>query len=151
MADIVKLTPELKKELSNFNWRVNGEIKYVRDIDNFNAADFWADAKEGQGDCDNYMVSKLIDALNGVFAAMASMGNLPRSCMRMTTCYTETGGYHAVLTLITDDGDYILDNRYSTMRRASDLAAFGYLFERREKDQTKHENMGEWERITYEG
>ena len=149
MADTIKLTDELKASLTDFNWEVNGQIRYVRDIEHFNASDFWSDAKDGQGDCDNYMVSKLIYALDGTFQAMAALNTtMPRSCLRMTTCYCEKNrGYHAVLTLITDDGDYILDNRFSTCRKASDLVAYGYRFDRREKDQTRF--PGEWEQITY--
>ena len=37
---------------------------------------------------------------------------LDESWLRLTLCWTETEGYHMVLSVCTRDGDYILDNRY---------------------------------------
>jgi predicted transglutaminase-like cysteine proteinase len=40
---------------------------------------------------------------------------------KFATCWTETGGYHAVLIVATDYGDFVLDNRYNDVKHFDDL------------------------------
>ena len=145
MADPIKLTLELKRDLNDFNWELNGMISYQKDVEQYSTSDWWA-YTEDKGDCEDYMLTK---ALWLLMKFGEKDWGFDRANIRMTTCWVENGlGYHAVLTLITDKGDLVLDNRRTLATLAKDLVRDGYKFDKREKDQTT--NPGEWESITYE-
>ena len=56
---------------------------------------------------------------------------LPRRAMRMTVVLDQQGAGHAVLTLRTSEGDFILDNLQTQILRWDRT---GYLFVKRESD-----------------
>lgn len=56
---------------------------------------------------------------------------IPAESLRITVVLDETGSGHAVLTLITAAGDYILDNRRNDIRS---WAATGYTFLKRQSE-----------------
>ena len=57
------------------------------------------------------------------------MRGLPRRAMRMTVVIDELGEGHAVLMVRTDQGDYILDNKTSSILPWDET---GYVFIKRE-------------------
>ena len=64
--------------------------------------DQWDLPSDGAGDCEDYQLLKrklLVEA------------GLPRRAMRMTVVIDDIGEGHAVLTILTDAGDFILDNK----------------------------------------
>jgi len=102
------------------NARLNRTITAAPDPTHWGVDDRWDMAEDGRGDCEDYALAKR--------AALSAAG-LPRRAMRMTVVRDERGEGHAVLTLITDRGDLILDNRTSQIlpwRRT------GYAFVKRE-------------------
>jgi predicted transglutaminase-like cysteine proteinase len=88
------------------NGRVNTRIKPVTDLDHWGSADRWDLAEDGSGDCEDFQLLK---------RKLLAEAGLPRRAMRMTVVIDEKGEGHAVLTLITDRGDFILDNKTNTV------------------------------------
>jgi len=99
-------------QINDVNKKVNKEVTFTADIDLFGKSDFW-DIVENAGDCDDYAVTKR--------SMLRDMFPDNHDAFRLATCWIEsrkgpgTGGYHAVLIVVTDDGDYLLDNRYATI------------------------------------
>ncbi|MCC2110827.1 MAG: transglutaminase-like cysteine peptidase [Hyphomicrobiales bacterium] len=100
---IVKLSRALWNEVVAVNAFVNGAIEPVTDEELYNTAEKWTFPKGGRGDCEDYVLLKrrlLMDR------------GWPASALLITVVRDENGG-HAVLTVRTDQGDFILDNQES--------------------------------------
>ncbi|GLS43640.1 transglutaminase-like cysteine peptidase [Methylobacterium brachythecii] len=116
----ITLTPAIWQTINTVNRRVNKAIHAVTDQDHWNVADRWDLAEDGQGDCEDFQLRK---------RAMLVEAGLPRRAMRMTVVIDEKGEGHAVLTLITDRGDLVLDNKTSAVLPWRQT---GYTFIKRE-------------------
>ncbi len=93
------LTEDLLSDARRVNLAVN-TLFYMRE-----KKDYWQIAKEF-GDCEDLMLAKR--------AKLQEFG-YSFGALRPIICKTEKDEWHAVLCLVTDLGDYILDNRYSMM------------------------------------
>jgi len=102
----IALTPATWSLITTVNGRVNTRIKPVTDLDHWGSADRWDLAEDGSGDCEDFQLLK---------RKLLAEAGLPRRAMRMTVVIDEKGEGHAVLTLITDRGDFILDNKTNTV------------------------------------
>ncbi|MDN3591372.1 transglutaminase-like cysteine peptidase [Methylobacterium adhaesivum] len=102
----IALTPATWNLITTVNGRVNTRIKPVTDLDHWGSADRWDLAEDGSGDCEDFQLLK---------RKLLAEAGLPRRAMRMTVVIDEKGEGHAVLTLITDRGDFILDNKTNTV------------------------------------
>lgn len=94
-----EMTPERWKELQHVNVEVN-RFKYVTDIDRYGKEDFWTTIDSGGGDCEDYALEKR----KRLMALGWSVDDL-----RLAVC-TVAGEGHAVLTVDSDLGTYVLDN-----------------------------------------
>ncbi|MBX9933895.1 MAG: transglutaminase-like cysteine peptidase [Methylobacterium sp.] len=101
-SSLVALTPALWSVVVSVNKRVNKSVRAMTDMDHWSVPDRWDLAEDGAGDCEDYQLLK---------RKMLVAAGLPRRAMRMTVVIDEKGEGHAVLTLMTDRGDYILDNK----------------------------------------
>lgn len=101
----VSLTADLWVQLSDVQRDVNASTTYRSDPDLYGRPEFWAVA-DGAGDCEDYALAKL--------RRLVELG-WPRQDLRLATCWCEDGGYHAVLTVDTDRGVYVLDNRQDSV------------------------------------
>ncbi len=100
-AQDVNLTPETLKIIRQVNTWVNGNIKPMSDWDHWGLEDQWDYPTDGFGDCEDYQLLKrrlLIDE------------GLPRQALLMTVVKDDNGEGHALLTVKTNKGEYILDN-----------------------------------------
>ncbi len=100
-AEDVNLTPETMKIIRQVNTWVNTNIKPMSDWDHWGVEDQWDYPTDGFGDCEDYQLLKrrlLMDE------------GLPRQALLMTIVKDETGEGHALLTVKTSKGEYILDN-----------------------------------------
>lgn len=100
-AQIV-LTQKIWRLIMITNYAVNRNIRAISDNDHWGVLDRWDFAEDGKGDCEDIQIVKR--------RALAAAG-LPRRAMRMTVVVDELGDGHAVLTIRTDRGDLMLDNR----------------------------------------
>jgi predicted transglutaminase-like cysteine proteinase len=103
---VVQLTPEVWKTIVSVNQKVNASIKAITDADHWGVVDDWGFPDDGKGDCEDYQLLKR--------RILVEKG-LPRRAMRMTVVIDELGEGHAVLVLRTNRGDYVLDNKTSSV------------------------------------
>lgn len=118
------------RDLVEVQEAVNADVRYRCDLSLYGKLDHWARPVGGQGDCEDYALEKL--------ARLEARG-WPRATLRLATCWTELGEYHAVLTVDTDHGTYVLDNRYP---RPVPWDEVPYRWDRREDPTT-----GQWHLI----
>ncbi|HEX8416058.1 MAG TPA: transglutaminase-like cysteine peptidase [Methylobacterium sp.] len=104
----------------SINRRVNKSVRAVTDVEHLHVADRWDLAEDGSGDCEDFQLLK---------RKLLTEAGLPRRAMRMTVVIDEKGEGHAVLTLVTDRGDLILDNKTNTVLPWRQT---GYTFIKRE-------------------
>jgi predicted transglutaminase-like cysteine proteinase len=101
--DIV-LSATAWRDLQKVNSWANDTIKPITDIEHWGTIERWSYPKDGYGDCEDYALLKrrmLIDA------------GWPREALLMTVVRDKAGEGHAVLTVKTDRGEFILDNETS--------------------------------------
>jgi predicted transglutaminase-like cysteine proteinase len=97
----IRLSPTAYRRIAQINRAVNAEIKAVSDADQWGVVDRWDYPASGKGDCEDYVLLKrrlLIDE-----------GFSPRALL-VTVVRDERGDGHAVLTVKTNQGEFILDN-----------------------------------------
>jgi predicted transglutaminase-like cysteine proteinase len=123
------LTSARGAELTDVNRAVNDDVRYVSDAAAYGRADYWEPA-EGAGDCEDYALAKC--------RRLVALG-WSRDSLRIACCWTEANEYHAVLTVDTDLGTFVLDNRRDEIRP---WAGCGYRWDKREVP-----GRGLWERI----
>lgn len=104
---IVAMTPAIMRQLDRVNREANSRITYAYDEHQYGRGDYWAFPDNNIGDCEDYALDKR--------RTLLALG-WPPSALLIATARTETGEGHAVLVARTTDGDFILDNRYDTVR-----------------------------------
>jgi predicted transglutaminase-like cysteine proteinase len=116
----ISLTPQVWATLTQVNERVNSIILAVTDQDHWGVLDRWDFPDDGLGDCEDIQLLK---------RRLLAGAGLSQRAMRMAAVIDEQGQGHAVLMVLTDRGDFILDNKRNTIlpwRRT------GYAFIKRE-------------------
>jgi predicted transglutaminase-like cysteine proteinase len=116
----ITLTPGIWAALAQVNERVNSSILAVTDRDHWGVLDQWDYPDDGLGDCEDIQLLK---------RKLLVQAGLPHRALRMTAVIDDQGQGHAVLMALTDQGDFILDNK-----RAAILPwrQTGYTFIKRE-------------------
>ena len=98
----VALSPEAWKALVHVNKWVNGTIKPLTDLEHWGVAERWSYPDDGYGDCEYYVLLK---------RRVLIQSGWPREALLVTMVRDKKGEGHAVLTVTTDKGDYVLDNQ----------------------------------------
>jgi predicted transglutaminase-like cysteine proteinase len=115
----VELTPEAWRKLFQVNSSVNEQIKPVSDQELYGTPEHWT-LPTSAGDCEDYLLLKK--------RYLEAMGYSPSNLL-ITVVLDEKGEGHAVLTVITSEGEFVLDNR------RNDILAFedtNYTFLKRQ-------------------
>jgi predicted transglutaminase-like cysteine proteinase len=118
--DLVTLTAQTAELIASVNRTVNHSLTAITDEQHWGVADDWDLPRDGQGDCEDYQLLK---------RHMLVTAGLPRRALRMTVVLDAFGAGHAVLTVRTDQGDFILDNLTDAVLLWSDTP---YRFIKRE-------------------
>ena len=100
-ATRIALTDAVWKLLGAVNHHVNDSIWPESDEKHYGRAEYWTIPTDGYGDCEDYALTKKRDLMTA---------GLPESALRLAIAYTPSEARHAVLTVATDHGDYVLDN-----------------------------------------
>lgn len=100
-ASNVVATAAVWQTLNQVNATVNTAISPQDDLDHYGRPEFWTIPTDGYGDCDDYALTKR--------QALIAAG-LPELALRVAVVRTPDGSRHAVLTVSTDRGDFVLDN-----------------------------------------
>lgn len=98
----VPLTPERMAELQQVNTHVNATIVEVSDREQYGREDVWTLPTSGKGDCEDFALLK---------RKLLIQRGWPASALAISLGMTAQGEAHAVLTVATSGGDYVLDNR----------------------------------------
>ena len=127
----VELTRALWKDLVRINNDVNEEVAPLTDQPMWGREEVWS-YPQGQGDCEDYVLEKR--------KRLMKMG-LPAGNLLITVVRQRNGAGHAVLTVRTSLGDFILDNLEN---KVLDWTETEYTYLKRQSDR----NSGAWVAIT---
>lgn len=116
----VVLSAQAWKDLTRINLWVNTHVKAMTDLDHWGVVERWNYPDDGYGDCEDYALQK---------RKMLMQAGWPREALLMTVVRDQHGDGHAVLTVKTDKGEFILDNQRDDVRTWSDT---GYRFVKRQ-------------------
>lgn len=114
------MTEQLWTLVNGVNHAVNAAIKPVSDMDLYGRDEVWAYPVGGRGDCEDYALEK---------RRQLSQDGISLSDLLITVVRKPDGEGHAVLTLRTDRGDYILDNLSEQVKPWTDT---NYLYLKRQ-------------------
>jgi predicted transglutaminase-like cysteine proteinase len=116
----VVLSADAWKDLQRVNLWVNTNIKPMTDMDHWGVVERWNYPDDGYGDCEDYVLQK---------RRMLIKAGWPREALLITVVRDRNGDGHAVLTVKTDKGEYILDNQRDDIVAWTDT---GYRFVKRQ-------------------
>jgi predicted transglutaminase-like cysteine proteinase len=122
----VVLTPKVWRDLVRVNKWVNETIKPVTDLEQWGVVERWSYPDDGKGDCEDYVLLK---------RRMLLQAGWPREALLITVVRDKKGDGHAVLTVRTDKGDFILDNQVQDILLWSDT---GYRFVKRQSQSNSN-------------
>jgi predicted transglutaminase-like cysteine proteinase len=115
-------------DLVRVNKWVNQTIKPLSDLEHWGVVEHWSYPDDGYGDCEDYMLLK---------RRMLIQSGWPREAVLVTVVRNKKDEGHAVLTVATNKGDYILDNVTDDILLWSET---GYSFVKRQS----RSNPNEW-------
>lgn len=107
-------------DLVHLNKWVNEAIKPLTDLEHWGVIERWSYPDDGYGDCEDYVLLK---------RRMLIQSGWPREALLVTVVRDKEIKTHAVLTVTTDKGDYILDNQNDDILLWSET---GYRFVKRQ-------------------
>jgi predicted transglutaminase-like cysteine proteinase len=116
----ITMTPQVWELMNAVNRKVNHAIEAVTDQEHWGVADKWDFPTDGQGDCEDFQLLK---------RKLLAEAGLPRRAMLMTVVLDDADEGHAVLTIRTDRGDFVLDNKRDSVLPWSQT---GYTYIKRE-------------------
>lgn len=116
----VMLTAQSWKDLEHVNQYVNSHVKPMTDMEHWGVVERWNYPDDGYGDCEDYVLQK---------RRLLLRAGWPREALLITVVRDKRGDGHAILTVRTDKGDYILDNQNDQILLWSDT---GYRFVKRQ-------------------
>jgi predicted transglutaminase-like cysteine proteinase len=90
------------KDLVRINKHVNDSIKPMTDMDHWGVVEKWSLPDDGYGDCEDYVLLK---------RKLLMQAGWPKEALLITVVREKSGDGHAVLTVKTDKGEFVLDNQ----------------------------------------
>lgn len=124
MLAVANLDARRAAELERVNRAVNEAVEPVTDLEHFGETERWTYPRDGKGDCEDYVLEKR--------ARLIEMG-WSASVLLITVVRDHQGDGHAVLTVITDRGDLILDNQEEAILSWKET---GYRFVKRQSQSS---------------
>jgi predicted transglutaminase-like cysteine proteinase len=129
----VRLTKSSWAQLDRINKRVNDAIEPITNLAHWGTTlDHWDYPVDGKGDCKVYALYKrklLIDA------------GFPRQALLMTVVRDLEGEGHAILTVKTDRGEFVLDNLTDEIR-PWDTNGYAYIKRQAQDDPNVWLDLG---------
>jgi len=98
----VVLSNKAWTDLTRINKWVNENVKPMTDMDHWGVVEKWSYPDDGYGDCEDYALLK---------RRMLMQAGWPREALLITVVRDKKGEGHAVLTVKSDKGEFILDNQ----------------------------------------
>jgi predicted transglutaminase-like cysteine proteinase len=116
----VVLSNQAWKDLLRINLWVNTNVKPMTDMEHWGVVERWNYPDDGYGDCEDYVLQK---------RKMLMQAGWPREALLITVVRDKNGDGHAILTVKTDRGEFILDNQTDDVLLWADT---GYRFVKRQ-------------------
>ncbi len=95
------------KELLTVNTIINNSIESVSDEENYQVIEHWTLPINNKGDCEDYVLLKKKQLISYGY---------PEETLLITVVKDENNEGHAILTVVTDIGDLILDNKFDDIK-----------------------------------
>lgn len=132
-AQDLRLTPVTEKIMRRINTWVNSNVKPRSDDQHWGQVDRWDYPTDGFGDCEDYVLLK---------RRLLIQEGFPRQSLLVTVVKDERGDGHAILTVKTDKGEFVLDNLHD---RVLPWSKVPYRFVKRQSqsDQNAWVDIGE--------
>lgn len=124
-----RFSPELLGEVNRFMNR----YKYVEDVVNFAAADYWATPQEFlnfSGDCEDYAIAK--------YYTLRALGMETASLRIVAVLDLNLNVGHAILAVYLDGQSYILDNQFDGVVTADRIKHYQAVYSINEEQWWKH-------------
>ncbi len=119
----INLSAKALSEINRVNHWVNAHVQPESDMDHWSLVDRWDYPLDGKGDCEDYALLKR--------KMLIEMG-FPRQALLMTVVKDESQEGHAILTLKTNKGEFVLDNLNSETKP---WTTTGYRFVKRQSQE----------------
>jgi predicted transglutaminase-like cysteine proteinase len=132
-AEDINLTSKALKAIARVDLWVNKNVLPLSDPDHWNEVDQWDYPIDGYGDCEDFALLKrklLIDE------------GFPRQALLMTVVKDTHGEGHAILTVKTNRGEFVLDNLNDDVR-AWDQTGYRFVKRQSQTDPNVWNNIGE--------
>ena len=127
---LMKMSRSRWNELNAINSNVNHVVQPTTDLQLHGRNEVWSYPKD-YGDCEDYVLLKRKQLIQKGW---------PKNTLLITVLRDENNDGHAVLTVVTDMGDLILDNKVGLIRPWSDTPYTYYLRQSR-SDPRKWVNL----------
>jgi predicted transglutaminase-like cysteine proteinase len=129
----VVLTNKTWTDLVRINKWVNEHVKPMTDMDHWGVVEKWSYPDDGYGDCEDYALLK---------RRMLTEAGWPREALLMTVVRERSGDGHAVLTVKTDKGEFILDNQEEKILLWSETS-YRYVKRQSQSDPNRWVSLGD--------
>lgn len=123
----VQLTQKVWSRIIDVNSSVNSMVRPVTDMEMWGKEEVWS-YPSNKGDCEDYVLLK---------RKLLMKSGISESNLLITVVRQSDGSGHAVLTVSTNQGDFVLDNLRSDVRPWTET---GYVFLKRQSAS----NSGRW-------
>jgi predicted transglutaminase-like cysteine proteinase len=129
----INWTAKTQRLVEKTNAWVNRRVKPMSDEDHWGVVDRWDYPTDGYGDCEDYVLFKRRLLIEQGF---------PRQALLATVVKDEHGEGHALLTVKTNQGEFVLDNLHDEVKPWKDTH---YRFVKRQSqaDQNVWVDIGE--------
>jgi predicted transglutaminase-like cysteine proteinase len=122
-ADRIQLTAAKLEQIEKVNDTVNTDVAPITDLELYGKPEVWAYPSGNKGDCEDYVLLK---------RRLLIARGYPESALLITVVRDENNEGHAILTVRTDHGDLILDNKRREVMRWADTP---YTFVKRQSER----------------
>ncbi len=122
----IDLTPRIYGEIDHVNRQVNASVEPITDMDHWGVVDRWDYPLDGKGDCEDYALLK---------RKLLIAAGLPRQALLVTVVKDHDGEGHAILTVKTNRGEFVLDNLSDKVKPWTDT---GYKFIKRQSQSNSN-------------
>ena len=130
--DIV-LTPKAWADMTKVNNWVNQTVKPETDLEHWGVVERWNYPDDGYGDCEDYVLQKRKMLMNAGW---------PREALLITVVRDKKGDGHAVLTVKTNRGEFVLDNQENQVL-AWDKTGYRFIKRQSQSDPNEWVALGE--------
>jgi len=120
-------------DLVRINKWVNENVKPMTDLEHWGVVEKWSYPDDGYGDCEDYVLLK---------RRMLMEAGWPRAALLITVVREKNGNGHAVLTVKTDKGEFILDNQEERILLWSE-SAYHYVKRQSQSDPNRWVALGD--------